>query len=55
MLKEWLMGTLLVIIGLFLCASVVLAITANVFYVATQGLADFCSALHGVYRRIKRG
>lgn len=49
------METMLVIIGLFLCASVVLAITANIFYVASQGLADFCAALGGVFRFIRRG
>lgn len=49
------METMLVIIGLFLFASVVLAITANIFYVASQGLADFCTTLGGIFRFIRRG
>jgi len=48
------METMLVVIGLFLCVSVVLAITANIFYVASQGLADFCTALGGILRFILR-
>lgn len=49
------METMLVIIGLFLCASVVLVITANIFYVASQGLVDLCNALGGILRFIRRG
>ncbi|MBT9749859.1 hypothetical protein [Desulfovibrio desulfuricans] len=49
------METMLVIIGLFLCASVVLAITANIFYVASQGLVDLFNALGGFFRLMKRG
>ena len=49
------METLLVIIGLFLCASVVLAITANIFYVATEGLVTLCEAIEGIFHFIRRG
>ena len=49
------METMLVIIGLFLCASVVLAIAANIFYVASQGLADLSETLGNILRFIRRG
>ena len=49
------METLLVIIALFLCASVVLAVTANIFYVATQGLVNLCETIEGFLHFIRRG
>ena len=48
------METLLVIIALFLCASVVLAITANIFYVATQGLVTLCEVIEDILHFIRR-
>ena len=48
------MEIFLVILGLCVCVSVVLAITANIFYVGSQGLVDFCSALHSMLRCILR-
>ena len=47
---EWLMETMLVIIGLMLIGSVVLTNAASIFYFATQGVVDICSALGGIFR-----
>lgn len=41
---EWLMETMLVIIGLMLIGSVVLTNAASIFYFATQGFVVFISA-----------
>lgn len=44
------METMLVIIGLMLIGSVVLTNAASIFYFATQGFVDICSALGEIFR-----
>ena len=48
------METILVIVAIFLCISVVLAITANIFYVASEGLYNLWTAMEGIFNFIRR-